>query len=227
MATFAQLVGRVKDQTHRPKNQDDTEIGALVNEAYDHVVAELGILEKSVTKTLTNAVGDYSFITAFSLPDFAGVRSVIYNSANGLNTGQSLDLVTVDEVLELRSANPSSLSPAQVYAILGWETIMFQPLPGTGDSVKLIYTAFPTDLVNPGDVPSALPSNWHHLIVSYASATAMETVSVARAQQLMEAFEMGELKRARRWFVNQQGSKPFAPGYGNNNRVVVQRGDAW
>lgn len=225
MSTFVQLKGRVGDLTHRPKNQDDSELGALVNEAYAHVVAELGILEKSVTKTLSAGVGSYSFVTAFSLSDFAGLRSLSYSAANGLNTGQTLSPTSVDAIMELRAQNPQAMSPALVYAIRGWETLELQPLPSALDTLTIVYTAFPAALTNPGDLPSALPVNWHHLIVSYAGAVAMEVVSVARAQQLMEAFENGELKRARRWFNNQQGSRPFVPtGY---TRRPIYPGDAW
>lgn len=213
MATFAQLKGRVGDLTHRPKNQDDAELGALVNDAYAHVVAELGIIEKTVTATLTANVGDYTMSAApFNLTDFAAFRSIVYSPANGFAAGDTLSPTTVDEVLGLRSANPSSSSPAAVYAVRGWQELLFQPLPGAGDTASVTYVAFPTDMSNPTDVPSALPRNWQHLIVSYAGAVAMEVVSVARAQQLMEAFEQGELKRARRWFNDQYGSRPLAPG---------------
>lgn len=224
-ATFKQLRGRVGDVTHRPKNQDDVELGALVNQAYAHVVAELGILEKSATKTLTAGDGDYTITTDFTLPDFAGVRSIVYAPANGMASCDTLDATSVDDIMALRASNPTSTSPSLVYAIRGWNELLLQPLPGVGDTLTLVYTAFPADMVADPDTPTALPPNWHHLIVSYAAAMAMEVVSVARAQQLMESFEQGELKRARKWFNHQQSSKPWAPG--KYTRAVRWPSDAW
>jgi hypothetical protein len=225
MATFAQLVGRVKDTTHRPKNQDDAEIKALVNEAYFHIVAELSLFEKSATETLVAGVGDYDITVDFSLPDFAAVRSISYSPANGMASCCTLNPTTVDEIVALRSANPTATSPALAYAIRGWKDLLLQPLPGLGDQITITYAAFPLEMLAPTDTPSVLPPNWHHLIVSYAAATAMEVVSVARAQQLMESFEMGELKRARKWFNNQYGSKPLTPGM--YRRSVRWPSDVW
>lgn len=210
--TFRQMIGRVMDQPHRPKNMDETEVKALINLAYIHVVAELGCYQKSVVKALTPNDGDYSIVTDFAVSDFAAVRSLVYTAASGLSTYSTLAPTTEDEVLALRSNNSSATSPAVCYALQGWDGLMLHPLPAAGDTLTILYSANPAEMSVDADTPDRLPVMWQHLIVSYAAATAMEVVSVPMAMQMMEAFENGELKRARRWFNNHYGSRPFAPG---------------
>lgn len=223
--TFRQMIGRVMDVPHRPKNMDETEIKALINLAYIHIVAELACYQKSVVKTLTVGVGDYSIVTALALTDYAGLRALLYTAANGQSNYRTIAPTTEDEIIALRAGNPSATSPAVAYALQGWDGLMLHPLPATGDTLTILYSANPVELVADGDTPDRLPVMWQHLIVSYAAATAMEVVSVPQAMQMHEAFENGELRRARRWFNNHYGSRPFAPGaYG---RGVNWPSDYW
>lgn len=210
--TFTQLTGRVNDIPHRPKNMDLVEVQALVNESYAYVVAELGTLQKTVTKTLTAADGDYNLISDFAITDYAALRSLFYTAANGLSTYRPLAPVAIAELLSLRQNNPSSTSPAVAYAMAGWGNLSLHPLPATGDTLTIGYAAYPVVLSAAGDTPVALPTHLHHLIVAHAAAIAMEQVDVNYAQRMLDTFENGEMKRARRWINNHVGSMPFAPG---------------
>lgn len=224
--TFLQLQGRVNDIPHRPKNQDATEISALVNESYITLVGELGCASGSFTTVaLTAGDGDYDVITDWGLTDFASLVSLNYTAASGLFYQQPLDPTTPDEILSLRQSNPVAMSPAVAYAMPDWRTVMLHPLPATGDTVSGRYSAFPTAMVADSDTPSDLPPNLHHLIVGHCSAIAMEQVDIDRAQVMMTNFQNTELRRAKAW-LNKHGSRPLAPGAHARNRVT-QRGDWW
>lgn len=223
--TFTQLTGRVMDIPHRPKNQDLVEVQALVNESYAYVVAELGTLQKSVTKTLTAADGDYSIVTDFALPDYASMRTLFYTAANGLSTFQPLSPVSAAELLAMRNGNASATSPSVCYAMAGWGNLSLHPLPATGDTLTIGYVAYPVVLSGANDTPVALPTHLHHLIVSHAAAICMEQVDVNYAMRMLETFENGEMKRARRWMNNHVGAMPFAPG--SHGRGIRYPSDAW
>lgn len=211
--TFLQLRGRVMDIPHRPKVNDQDEIDALVNESYITLVGELGCYVKSFSGVVLTALdGDYDVVTDWSLSDFAGFRALNYTAANGLSYWRGLDPTTPDEILSLRTGNPLSISPAVAYAMPDWRTVMLQPLPSTGDTVSGLYNAYPAAMVLPGDTPLRLPPNLHHLIVGHCAAVAMEQVDIDRAQQMMAAFQNGELRRARSWLNQSKSSRPFAPG---------------
>lgn len=210
--TFTQLTGRVNDIPHRPKNQDLTEVQALVNESYAYVVAELGTLQKTVTKTLTAADGDYNLISDFAISDYAALRTLFYTAANGLSNFFELSPTTIAEVLSLRQSNPASTSPSVCFASPGWGNISLQPLPAAGDTLSIYYVAYPVALAAAGDIPIALPTHLQHLIVGHAAAVAMEQIDVNYAMRMHEQFQQNELARARRWLNNHVSSSPFAPG---------------
>ena len=224
--TYLQLKGRVMDIPHRPKNQDETEIKALVNESYIALVAELGCFQKTFTAVaLTASDGDYNVITDWVLADFAAMRSLSFTAASGLAIQRPLDPTTPDEILSLRQSNPTSTSPAVTYAMPDWRTVMLQPLPATGDMVSGIYAAYPAAMSADGDTPTRLPPDMHHLIVAHCAAIAMEQVDIDRANVMMQVFQAGEMRRARSTLNQRKGSRAFAPGA--HRSVVKQRGEYW
>lgn len=209
--TFLQLRGRVNDVPHLPKNQSTGEVDSLINESYAYIVAELQLLQKTITKPLVAADGDYSFIGDFNITDYAAVRALFYTAANSLVTFDPLRLVTTAELFALRANNPTATSPAKCYSINGWNSLSLQPLPAAGDTLAIWYSAYPVPLSLPGDTPVAIPTHLHHLIVGHAAAVAMETVDVAYAQRMHADFETNEMNRARRWLNNHRSSLPYAP----------------
>lgn len=224
--TYKQLLGRVMDIPHRPKNQDESEIQALINESYDTLVSELDCLQGTFTNVaLVNGQGNYDVITDWGLSDFSSFRSLNYTAQSGLSYWQGLDPTTVDEILSLRIGNPLSASPAVAYAMPDWHTVMLQPIPATGDTVSGIYAAHPTPMSADSDTPTALPSNLHHLIVGHCAAISMEQVDIDRAIQMMTAFQQGELRRARSWLNQQQSGRAFAPGA--HRKAVIPPGVYW
>lgn len=225
--TFLQLQGRVNDIPHRPKNQDLTEIKALVNESYIALVAELACFVKTFTAVaLTVNVGDYDVITTWALADFSGFRSINYTAASGLFYQRPLDPTTPDEILTLRQSNPVAMSPAVAYAMSDWRTIMLQPLPATGDTVSGLYSAIPAAMSADSDTPTRLPPNLHHLIVGHCACIAMEQVDIDRANQMMQNFYTTEMRRARSFLNQHVSSRPFAPG-AHSNRQPVLPGEFW
>lgn len=210
--TFLQLRGRVNDVPHLPKNQSQAEVDALINESYAYVVAELRLLQKSVIKTLTAALGDYTFVSSFALPDYASLRALFYTAANGLTNFQPLTPLSTAELMSLRQGNPSATSPALAYSMNGWNSLSLQPLPATGDTLTIFYSAYPVALVSPADIPVAIPTHLQHLIVGHCAAVAMETVDINVANRMHADFEQNEMGRARRWINNHYGSMPYGPG---------------
>jgi hypothetical protein len=219
------MQGRVLDYTHRPKNQDLTEVKALINDAYIFVTSQLLCYQKSsAALALTANVGDYSIVTALAVADFSRLRVVKYTAANGSSTLNTLAPTTPDEILALRAANPSATSPSTAYAMEGWDTIMFHPLPATGDTVTLIYTAVPAVMSADGDTPTRIPQEWHHLIVTRAAAVAMEVMDDQRAAALQRTYEH-ELALAHKWFNQHAGSRGYAPAANTNSGLVIFPGD--
>lgn len=214
------------DIPHRPKNQDEDEVKALINDSYVQLVAELGCFVKSFGPvTLTALDGDYDVITDWALADFAGFRSLNYTAASGLSYWQGLDPTTPDEILALRTTNPLSVSPAVAYAMSDWRTVMLQPVAATGDTVSGLYSAYPAAMSGDTDTPVRLPPNLHHLIVGHCAAICMEQMDITLANQMMAAFQQGELRRARSWLNQQKSSRPFAPGA--HRSVTVPPGVYW
>lgn len=225
MSTFVQLYSRVLDYTHRPKNQDNIEAKALVNDAYIHIVSWLRCNPvTSAALPMVAADGDYSLVTDLGLTDFSTLRVARYTAANGATTLNTLSPSTPDEVTALRSANPSATTPATTYAMSGWDTIMLHPLPAAGDTLTLVYNAVPTVMSADADTPTRLPVEWHHLIVQRAAATAFEVVDDQRALIHQNAFE-AELKRARLWFNSHQSSRGFSPNVNSNRGLIMWPGD--
>lgn len=224
MSTFLQIYSRVLDYTHRPKNQDATEAKALVNEAYIFVTSQLLCYQKTTAAlALTANDGDYSIVTDLAVTDFSRLRVVKYTAANGSNTLNTIAPITPDEILALRAANPSATSPATAYAIQGWDGLMLHPLPATGDTITLVYSAVPAAMTLDADTPTRIPQEWHHLIVTRAAAVAMEVMDDQRAAALQQAYER-ELALAHKWF-NSKGSRGFAPASANDNIRIVYPGD--
>lgn len=221
MSTFLQLTNRVMDYTHRPKNQDKTEVQALVNDAYIHVVSQLKCYQKNTgALALTANDGDYSIVTDLSVSDFSTLRVVQYTAASGATTLNTLAPTTPDEITAQRQINPSATSPAVTYAIAGWDTLMLQPLPAAGDTITLIYGAVPVVMSSDSDTPTRLPQEWHHLIVQRAAATAFEVVDDGRALLHQNAFD-AELKKARLWFAQHDSSRGFAPNVNSNHEARI------
>jgi len=225
MSTFLQLYSRVLDYTHRPKNQDTTEVKALVNEAYIHVTSQLRCYQKtSAALTLTANDGDYSIVTDLAISDFSALRVLKYTAANGASTLNTIAPTTPDEIIALRAANPSATTPATAYAIQGWDGLMLHPLPATGDTITIIYTAVPTAMSGDSDTPTRIPQEWHHLIVTRAAAVAMEVMDDQRAAALQNRYEH-ELALAHLWFNQHAGSRGYAPASNTNSGLVLYPGD--
>lgn len=224
MSTFVQLYDRVLDYTHRPKNQDSTECQALVNDAYIHVVSQLRCYQKnSGALALTANDGDYSIVTDLGVSDFSTLRVLQYTASSGSTTLNTLAPTTPDEIIAQRQINPSATSPAVTYAIAGFDGLMLQPLPATGDTITIIYGAVPAAMVADSDTPSRLPQEWHHLIVQRAAATAFEVVDDQRALAHQNAFD-AELKKARLWFAQHQSSRGYAPSVDSNHDARIWPG---
>lgn len=224
MSTFIQLYSRVLDYTHRPKNQDATEAKALVNDAYIHAVSQLRCYQvASAPLALTAGVGDYSIVTGLGVTDFSTLRVVAYTAASGATTLNTLSPTTPDEIIALRQVNPSATSPAVAYAIQGWDGLMLQPLPATGDTISIIYGAVPAAMSSDGDTPTRMPQEWHHLIVQRAAAVAFEVVDDQRAITHQRQYEH-ELGRARLWLAQHASSRGYAPSVDSNHNARIWPG---
>lgn len=226
MSTLLQLKGRLNDTVHGQKNVDDwvSEMEALINEAYIHVVAQLRCYQKSSgALALTANDGDYSIVTDLGVTDFSTLRVLQYTASSGSTTLNTLAPTTPDEIVAQRQINPSATSPAVTYAIAGWDTLMLQPLPATGDTITIIYGAVPAQMTLDADTPSRLPQEWHHLISTRSAAMAMEFFDDQRALTLHQAFD-AELKKARLWFAQHTSSRGYAPSVDSNHDARIWPG---
>ena len=221
MATFLQLRGRVKDAAQRPSNLDDTETGALVNDAYLEVCSRLRIPVTSVTKTLTANQGDYTITSApISISDLTEVIAITCSTSNGTMLEES-----PDNILFYRNRGTIVGAPS-VYAIAGLDLLMVWPLPQANDTLTIYYSQRPAIMVADGDTPSALPTEWHDLVELGGVMRAMRVTSTPEARQCREDFRT-RLRDYTIWQNTRRGSRArqIGPNHLYRQDAIVAPGE--
>ena len=159
MATFAQLSQRAKNLALA---DDDSEAQAAVNDALVDIVVSCQLKVGTATGTLTSGQSVYTMSGDFGITDFGALQYMEY-LALGSTQAYILEPISADEIIALNATNP--IGATRQYAFLGLDTIRTWPEPQTtGDTMTIYYAKTPADLVNPTDVPTDIPSQWHWLI---------------------------------------------------------------
>lgn len=171
---------------------DQTLIDSWVNEGVTDVLKRTSCRQRSGTLTLTAGTADYTLDTTIMRIFNA------YVTSGGINYW--LEEISVDDLLAMRRASSSNVSPAQYYAVAGADLFLIYPTPAAADTVSIYYVPRPTVLSVSSDSPSEIPAEFHNTVEFYAEARAASMSDDAGSQ--MGNFYLGryeqEIKRMRR-----------------------------
>ena len=216
MATFAQLKTRAQNLA---LNDDDTEAGLHVNDAYTDIVVGAQLKVTMSSESLIQGQSVYDISSDWGLTDFGALQYLEY-LALGSTYSYILEPITADELLALNATNP--IGATRQYAFLGLDTIRLWPTPQTtGDTLKVYYSQTPTTLVNSSDVPTDIPSQWHWLITIGAAARLADAVGEDQnLSNSLEAKFVAGMDRFQKWLGRRQGrtAKRIQTGYLRNPR---------
>lgn len=216
MATFAQLKTRAQNLA---LNDDDTEAGLHVNDAYTDIVVGAQLKVTMSSESLTQGQSVYDISSDWGLTDFGALQYLEY-LALGSTYSYILEPITADELLALNATNP--IGATRQYAFLGLDTIRLWPTPQTtGDTLKVYYSQTPSELVNDSDIPVDIPSQWHWLITIGAAARLADAVGEDQnLSNSLEAKFVAGMDRFQKWLGRRQGrtAKRIQTGYLRNPR---------
>lgn len=198
MATFLEMQDRVLDGTLRAGLTDRTEVRSLLNQALLEINAKYRGPTTSYTANLTNGVADYSLTTLVGVP-LVTVRSIIYSGTNYTGYNPTLEPTTAQDIYEFRTSTQSATGAMRYYALPDPDKLMVYPTPVTGDQINIIGTPRPTTMASDGDIPTAIPVEFHDVIVLGALSKAMRVTSPALARDYRLQFIDGlmELRKYR------------------------------
>lgn len=164
MATLNNLVSEVLDHQfsvsqYDPYVRGNTSTGqeGKLNEAQRYIAAQTDFRELFKTYTVTTSGGAGSY----ALPaDFLRLYNIT------IVDGQGNTIPLFEEVLMDFQTRPAASGQPSQYTIEG-TNIYVWPTPDAAYTLKVRYYKLPTLLTQPNDEPE-IPSEYHHLLVSYA-----------------------------------------------------------
>jgi hypothetical protein len=180
---------------------DTTESGLFINDVYRDVVREVRAKVTKVTKTLTAGTATYTISGTFAISDLLSISYIEYNTSGGTDSYPVVP-TSFEEILGLRSLNQTT-GPTRLYALRDLDTIELYPAAQSStDTLDIYYVSAPTALAAGGDIPSALPSEYHDVIALGATARMYEYEDAGQAQAYMGKYmaRLTELKM----FVNEK-----------------------
>lgn len=210
MATFSDLKTRAQNMA---LTEDDVTAGILVNDVYRDLVVQAQLKCTSTTETLTQGQNLYTF-SGFGITDLGMIQYVMYRAA-GQTDGYILDPSDLETVLQLSSTNPTGY--LRKYALQGLDNLYVWPASQqTGDVLIIYYAQTPTDMSLSTDTPSAVPSQWQHMISVGAASRLADAVGedVQLAQALQNRYELMYASFTK-WVKGRQGrgTQMMSSGY--------------
>lgn len=194
--------------------EEDSLAGMYVNQVYTDLVVQSQALCTSATKSLVQGQQSYSITSNWAFTDLGQIQHLLYKAA-GQTQGYVLEPASLEEVLQLSATNPTGY--VRKYALQGLDRVWVWPAPQSSGDVMIVYYAQnPTPLALPGDVPTAIPSQWHHMIALGAAARLVDGVGEdlnlaaglqAKYDVMFNAFVAWTLKRRGR------GTQKMGHGY--------------
>lgn len=192
MSTLTQLWGAVSNRVGNLDSAvaaDQSRMTTWANEAVVQVLRRTRCRVVSATVSLAASVSDYTLDTTI-----LAVTSA-YTTSSG--TSRQVELVTVDELLGLRSQNASSSSPVTHMALAGADLLLVYPTPSAADTLTVYYVPRPTAMSASGNDPSnatygGIPVEWHKAIELYMCAEAADDdddQSSAQGQRYRDSYE--------------------------------------
>lgn len=185
---------------------DQGAIDLWVNEGVTDVLMRTNCKVQSADLNLTADTGDYTVDT--------DVLKIVKATTTSQSVSYDLQQVPADDILAMRNASSTSISPAQYYAMLGSDLFMIYPTPSSStDTVTFYYVPRPATLSASSDSPDEVPAEFHKAIEFYALAEAGNYADDGTAQQGLMYLQVYEqwIKRIKKWVGLKGGHRlPFA-----------------
>lgn len=137
-----------------------------INEAQREINRQNAVLQQVATTTLNAGQAEYTL---------SGITPPIYEINSLLINGRRIGNISVSQAEESISlADPESEETGAPQFWYEWaNTITFWPVPSTAGTIKIRYTAVPTDVASDGDTLT-LPDEYFMDIINYVLKMAYE-----------------------------------------------------
>lgn len=137
-----------------------------INEAQREINRQNAVLQQTATTTLNAGQADYSL---------ASITPPIYEINSLLINGRRIGNISVSQAEESISlADPESEETGAPQFWYEWaNTITFWPVPSTAGTIKIRYTAIPTDIASDNDTLT-IPDEYFMDIINYVLKMAYE-----------------------------------------------------
>lgn len=170
-----------------------TLLDGYINEAVEQILLRTKVNKKTATVALTSGQGDYTLD-----PIMLAFDDMWIAPAGGSTWMPMLEPVDSWDIRSMRNVSPTVATPTKYYAFEG-NVIMLYPNPGSGDVLHIVYVPRPTAMSSTSHDPSIapygeIPSEFHHLIESYAkwkTADYADDQSSQQGQAYMQLYEQG------------------------------------
>lgn len=214
MATFLQLRNAVAFKTpYSTSNATDlAKINAWINEGYEDVVlrTQCNVDHGQVTTTVDE--------WRYDLPTVAMDILEVWLEDD---SGETLPFERTSgrHIIRLRAGLETETgSPPRYYAVDGANLFMVWPTPDSEQIINLLYVPRPSAMTADGDIPTAVPAEFHKLLETYALWQAGDADDSASSQkgdyyrQLYEGRDGrgGKLDDLRR-HMRRRGGRRLAP----------------
>lgn len=186
-------------------------IDSWVQEGVAEILARTHCQVSIATLALTSGTKDYT------LPTQVMAIEELFNTSGG--TDYQLQRAPLEEMIRLRRAVGST--PSRYYTLIGFDSLLLYPTPGTGETLTIYYVPRPATLAA-GDSPTDIPAEWHKAIEVYAlwqGADYDDDQSSAQGERYHQQYEayIREIKKAMR----RMGGKRIAPAVPGRRRSLL------
>jgi len=188
VATYAQLKTRAQAQA---LTDNATDAALFVNDVYRDVVRRCGLNPQESVETLVASDWKYGIASDFAISGLLGI-DVITATTTGAAYSWLLEPTSPEAIIALNTTSTTG-RPRQ-YAIRGTDTFLVYPAPDSGVSITIYYQAAPTALSADGDIPTLVPTEYHHVIQYGAAALLANEEGPELAVTLAQLYEQELVK---------------------------------
>lgn len=140
--------------------EDQTEIDRFVNDGQEELLKRTKCQQRTSTMSLSSGVDEYTFDTATFL-------ELLHVKTQGTGDSRNLIQVSMDEMLEIRTASAATGGPVQNYSFAGFDRFHVWPTPSSDEVLDVLYVPRASAMSASDDNPDSIPVDWHPLIEEY------------------------------------------------------------
>lgn len=216
LTTFRSRIAGAIGLTNEAGHEERTLLDGWVNEGVEQFLLDTGMKVALATITTTANEGDYD------LPDeVLALRKIWIDDT----PDWILEPVSEEDILWFRRAEGV---PLRYYSIAGANLLQLAGIPTEAGTLNLTYVPRPVTLTNGSDEPTEIPSEYHHVVESYAKWKAADwddDISSEVGRRYFEEYAIGVKKAISR--MNRRGGRmltPVRPGRRKGRRWGLPNG---